>query len=96
MATIPPVALMLSLGGGLDREALPELCERARRALLARGAAGAVLLDVRRAPADAVTVDALARLRLTARRLGYHVRLAHASDELRSLIAFAGLADVLE
>ncbi len=55
-----------------------------------------MLLDAGRAPADAVTLDALARLRLTALRLGYRLRLVHASDELRALIAFAGLADVLE
>jgi len=96
MATTPPAPLVLTLGGGLDPETLPELCEGARRALLGRGGAGAVLLDAGRAPADAVTLDALARLRLTALRLGYRLRLVHASDELRALIAFAGLADVLE
>jgi anti-anti-sigma regulatory factor len=41
--------------------------------------------------ADAVVVDALARLRLTAHRLGRHMRLRHVSPELRELIDFAGL-----
>jgi ABC-type transporter Mla MlaB component len=42
-----------------------------------------------------VTVDALARLQLAARRAGCQVRLRRASAELRSLVALMGLADVL-
>ena len=44
---------------------------------------------------DAVTVDALARLQLAARRCACRVRLRGASKELRELVAFMGLADVL-
>jgi ABC-type transporter Mla MlaB component len=44
---------------------------------------------------DAVTVDALARLQLAARRCACRVRLRGASDELRELVAFMGLADIL-
>jgi ABC-type transporter Mla MlaB component len=44
---------------------------------------------------DAVTVDALARLQLAARRHGCQVRLRGASMELRELVAFMGLRDVL-
>ncbi|MGZ4430273.1 MAG: STAS domain-containing protein [Gaiellales bacterium] len=44
---------------------------------------------------DVATVDALARLQLNARRLGLQVRLCHAPRELRELVAFAGLDDVL-
>lgn len=44
---------------------------------------------------DAVTVDALARLRLTARRLRCEVRLRNASPRLCELLALAGLSDVL-
>ncbi len=44
---------------------------------------------------DAVTVDALARLALTARRVGGHVRLLHVSFRLRELLAFVGLGDVV-
>jgi anti-anti-sigma regulatory factor len=46
-------------------------------------------------PPDAVTVDALARLQLAARRHGCRVRLANASPELRELVAFMGLEKVL-
>ena len=51
--------------------------------------------DVGGVAADAVTVDALARLQLAARRHGCGCRLRGASDELRGLVAFMGLADVL-
>jgi anti-anti-sigma regulatory factor len=44
---------------------------------------------------DAATIDALARLQLTLRRLGFELRLRHVPDELAELIAFAGLSDVL-
>jgi ABC-type transporter Mla MlaB component len=44
---------------------------------------------------DAVTVDALCRLQLVARRRGCTVRLTNASGELLELVAFMGLADVL-
>ena len=44
---------------------------------------------------DAATIHALARLQLTARRRGARIRLARASPELRELLAFAGLADVV-
>ena len=44
---------------------------------------------------DAGTVDALARLQLAARRCGCDVKLRNANLELRRLIAWAGLDEVL-
>ena len=44
---------------------------------------------------DIATVDALARLQLTARRLGWRLRLRNVSVELRELIELAGLTSVL-
>ena len=41
------------------------------------------------------TVDALARAALNARRAGMRLRVVNAPPELRELIAFAGLEDVL-
>jgi hypothetical protein len=52
-------------------------------------------IDAAELAADAVTVDMLARVALTAKRLGAGVRLAHASFELTELIGFMGLASVL-
>jgi ABC-type transporter Mla MlaB component len=45
--------------------------------------------------ADTAALDALARLALLARRHGCELRICGASQELRSLIEFAGLAEVL-
>ncbi len=44
---------------------------------------------------DLVVVDALARLQLAARRLGYSIRLGNPSAELRALLDLVGLADVV-
>jgi len=51
--------------------------------------------DVGGLAATLVTVDALARLQLAARRSGRELVLRHASRELAALIAFVGLADAL-
>jgi hypothetical protein len=40
-------------------------------------------------------VEALARLQLAARRLGYRIRLRGASDRLRELLALTGLDGIL-
>ena len=45
--------------------------------------------------ADLGTVESLARLRLAARRSGVELRLRHVPSELRELITFVGLAEVL-
>ena len=45
--------------------------------------------------ADLATVDALARLALAARRSGRRMRVRHAPQVLRELLALAGLADVV-
>jgi anti-anti-sigma regulatory factor len=54
-----------------------------------------IVVDVSAFAPDAVTVDALARLQLAARRAGRRLQLRDASDDLRKLIAFVGLDDVL-
>jgi ABC-type transporter Mla MlaB component len=51
--------------------------------------------DVAGLPPDAVTVDALARVQLAARRNGRQVRLRNASDELLALLELAGLREVV-
>jgi hypothetical protein len=54
-----------------------------------------IVCDVGTFPPDAAAIDTLARLQLSARRLGLELRLRHASNELQDLLAFAGLRDVL-
>ena len=74
---------------------MPELCERVRT-LLVESDARVVLCDAGTCiTPDAVTIDALARLQLTARRLGREVRLCGASTELHDLLRFMGLSEVV-
>ena len=86
-----PVAFAIS--GPITRADLPGLCDRVC-ALLTETDAQLALCDVTGVHCDAVTVDALARLQLAARRQGCRVCLCNASDELRALVAFMGLTEV--
>ena len=56
---------------------------------------GPIACDVGNVAADAVGVDALARLRLVGLRRGCAVRLQGWSDELRDLVSFVGLQRIL-
>jgi ABC-type transporter Mla MlaB component len=94
MSAPPPQQVAFAIGGPIERADLPGLCERVCAHLRASGA-GVVLCDVQGVRADAVAVDALARLQLAARRHGCRVMLRGASDELHALVGFMGLADVL-
>ena len=94
MATSPPSTITFAIWGPIAREDLPGLCERVC-ALLERTGASVALCDVAGVAADAATVDALARLQLAARRHSCLIRLCSASSELRELVAFMGLRDVL-
>jgi len=90
----PTRALTLAIRGPLERRDLPGLF--ARTCALLDGASSDVLwCELKGVPADAVAVDALARLALAARRRGCEVRLCGASAELLGLVTFLGLADVL-
>jgi ABC-type transporter Mla MlaB component len=94
MPSIDPRTLRFAIWGPIRRDDLPGLCQRVC-ALLERSAPDVALCDVTGVEPDAVTVDALARLQLGARRRGCTVRLANPTDELRSLVAFMGLSAVL-
>jgi ABC-type transporter Mla MlaB component len=83
-----------AIRGPIARDDLPGLADRVC-ALLRADAPGEARCDVTGVEPDAVTVDALARLQLAAQRVGCQVRLGNASVELRELIAFMGLQDVL-
>ena len=84
----------LTIHGPIARADLPGLCERIS-ALLAESRADLALCRVCDLEPDAVTVDALARLQLAAKRTGCRVRLYGGSKELCALLEFMGLADVL-
>jgi len=94
MATSGPQTVAFAISGPITRDDLPGLCERIC-ALLSQSGTSVALCEVTGVDPDAVTVDALARLQLAARRQGCQVRLCHASDELLELVDFMGLTDVL-
>jgi len=94
MAASAPQTVVFSIRGPIARTDLLELCERVC-SLLERSGAHLALCDVSKAEPDAVTVDALARLQLAARRRGCNTRLRGASSELFALLAFMGLREVL-
>lgn len=90
-----PGGTVLIMIGPVTRDAIPALCERARM-LLEGCDAGPVACDVGAlAEPSAVTIDALARLQLTAGRLGYRVELRQACEELVELLVLTGLNEVL-
>jgi ABC-type transporter Mla MlaB component len=94
MDALPPKTITFAVGGPISRSDLARLCTRVCT-LLETSGADVVLCEVSGVEPDAVTIDALARLQLAARRHGCRIRLRHASRELLDLVAFMGLRDVL-
>ena len=78
----------------VSRADVAALCARLRAGV---GAADAdvVVCDVGALVADLVAVEALARLRLTAQRLGCALRLRHPSRALQQIVGLCGLWAVL-
>jgi hypothetical protein len=90
-----PTTGLFVIAGPIGDGDAPRLCERLR--LIINSSDGELIVcDVGALPANARTIEALARLQLTARRHGRRIRLQRASRELEQLIEFVGLADVLE
>jgi ABC-type transporter Mla MlaB component len=79
----------------LVRAQLPGLLSRTCALLEREEGCERLLFQVAGVAADAVAVDALARLALAARRSGCEVRLCGASPELLGLVELSGLAEVL-
>jgi ABC-type transporter Mla MlaB component len=94
MPASPSNTVAFAVRGPIARSDLDGLCERVC-AVLRESRAAVAFCDVARVESDAVTVEALARLQLGARRLGCQVRLRQASSELLQLVAFMGLTDIL-
>lgn len=89
-----PDALAFAIRGPIGRDDLPGLCDRVCSLLRAHRAAVAIC-DVSGVGVDAVTIEAVARLQLAARRHGCRIRLCNASSHLLALVDFMGLSDVL-
>jgi len=94
MAARAQRALTFAVRGPISAADLPGLCDRVC-ALMTESRAREAICDVHGVEPTAATVDALARLQLAARRLDCQVRLCGASEDLRELVAFMGLEDVL-
>lgn len=87
--------IVLVIDGPITRIHVKRLQERVR-ALLESSDADLIICDVEALDdPDVVTVEVLARLQLTARRLGREVQFRHACNELKDLLALTGLDDVV-
>jgi ABC-type transporter Mla MlaB component len=87
--------LELRLRTPLSRTDVAALCSEVA-AVLAHARPGPLFLHlIGIEDPDLIVVDALARLQLTARRLGRTVVLRHACPQLRGLLFLCGLHDVL-
>ena len=95
MAASAPQTVVFAIDGPIARTDLPGLCEQVC-ALIETTGADVALCDVSKVEPDAVSVDALARVKLASRRRGCEARLRGASSELLELLAFMGLRDVLQ
>lgn len=93
MGTIGP-AVELAIYGPIARSDLPGLYRRACAAL-AGSPGGRLRCDVTGIAMDAVTVEALARLALGARRHRCQVAVHGATAELNALIDLVGLRETL-
>lgn len=83
--------IVFVVNGRIDRADAPTLCEHLSTVLEGRDA-NLVVCDVGAlVNPDIGTVDVLARLALTARRLGCQLRLRHPSRRLTDLVALVGL-----
>ncbi|WP_093611885.1 STAS domain-containing protein [Streptomyces indicus] len=96
MTTVEPVVLRLA--APLTRAQVPQLCAHLS-GQLERTGADEVIVDAlalhHAGQADFAVIDALARLRLTARRAGAGVRIRDPGPALLRLLQLTGLSEVL-
>ncbi len=90
-----PSIFALAIDGPIDRADIPDMCDRFRQ-MVELACPERIVCNVAalRAP-DAAVVDALARLQLTARRLGLQMLLIETPSELEALLSLMGLRAVL-
>ncbi|MGW3975388.1 STAS domain-containing protein [Streptomyces mirabilis] len=100
MSSVPPAGLLtvdattpavLVLPGPVTRDQVPGLCDDVRARLAAAGARVVVCDVAGLGPPGLATVDALARMQLTARRAGGRVRLRAPAPSLLLLLDLVGL-----
>ncbi len=94
-AKVVPRAIVFTITAPVEQACIGALCDRLRTTV-ARDGAKVVICDVQHlTPADAVAVDLLARLQLTARRIGSQILLVNAARELSELLDLMGLSEVV-
>jgi anti-anti-sigma regulatory factor len=89
-----PGTIVVAIEGRIAPADVAGLCERARALLAASDAAVLVCEVGGLTEPDAVAVEALARLQLTALRVGRRMTLHGPRRELTELLALMGLSDV--
>jgi anti-anti-sigma regulatory factor len=90
-----PNTLVLVLARSITPADIEALCDRVR-ALLEANVSDRVVFDLSALlESDAATLDMLARVQLTARRLGRQVLLRNVCADLENLLTVMGLRDVL-
>jgi ABC-type transporter Mla MlaB component len=87
--------MIFALHGPIARKDIRWMCEHVRFMLETSGLNNLICDVGAVAHPDAGTVEALARMQLTARRHGGRLQLRRACGELRDLLALSGLTDVL-
>jgi ABC-type transporter Mla MlaB component len=88
-----PNRIVLVMSGPATRDQVIAVSERVR-VLIEESRASVVICDVSDLYPDAVAVDLLARLKLTARRCGCELDVRDAGRELTVLLGFCGLRDI--
>jgi ABC-type transporter Mla MlaB component len=84
----------VTVEGPITDATITELCERLR-AVLDTSDVDVVNCDVSSVThADVATLDALARLQLTARRMGRSIRLCHVRGPLHDLLHLVGWSEI--
>jgi len=94
MSSARPTTVAFAVAGPIARADVPALCGQVAAVLRTSGAE-VVVCDVAGLEADAVAIDALARIQLAVRRMGRRLMVRDAADDLLDLLAFAGVAGVL-
>jgi ABC-type transporter Mla MlaB component len=88
-------AITFVVYGPIGRDDLSGLYARVGRLLERNAPCQVADCSIARVDADALAVEALARLQLTARRHGCRIRLRDAPAELVQLVSFIGLSHAL-
>lgn len=95
VSSAPRAGDALLLVGRISPDDVERLCRRLQTCA-ERPPRGPILCDAGMlADPDLRTIDALARIQLSARRLGRELRLRNASSELAELLDLAGLRGVI-